>query len=60
VQHGQAGRPDREVGLAIAPGPAHGVGDDHADRHAEAFTQPGPQRRGAGIGIDGQQGQLVA
>ena len=59
VQHGQAGGADREVGLAVAPGPAHGVGDDHADRDPEPLAQPGPQRRGAGVGVDGQQRELT-
>ena len=59
VQHRQAGGADREVGLAVAPGPAHGVGDDHADRDTEPFAQPGPQRRGAAIRVGRQQRQLT-
>ena len=42
---------DRDVGQAVAPGPAEGVGDDHADAHAERARaarrgSPRPRRRG--------------
>ena len=58
VQHRQPGRADGGVDLAVAPGPAHGVGDDHADGHAEPLAQAGAQRSGAAVGVDRQQGQL--
>ncbi len=58
VQHRQPRGADGEVGLAVAPGPAHGVGDHHADRHPEAIAQPEAQRRGTGVGVDRQQRQL--
>ena len=59
VQHLQAGRADRDVGLPGAPGPAHRVGDDDADLDAEPLAQRGDQRRGAAVGIDRQQGEFV-
>ena len=40
VQHRQPGGADRGVGLPVAPGPPHGVGDDDADRDAEPLAQP--------------------
>ena len=39
MQHGQPGGADRDVGLPVAPGPAHGVGDDDADGDAEPLPQ---------------------
>ena len=58
VQHRQTRRADRGVDLAVAPGPAHRVGDDDADGHAEPLAQAGAQRRGAAVGVDGQQRQF--
>ncbi len=58
MQHSQTGRSDRRVDLAVAPGPAHGVGDNHRDVDAEPLAQPRAQRRGAAIGIDWQQGEF--
>ena len=55
VQHGQAGRADRGVDLADAPGPAHRVGDHHRDVDAQPVAQIGAQRGGAAVGIDWQQ-----
>ncbi len=44
AQRQQAGRSDRDVGLAVAPRAAHGVGDEHADvragQLADRLSQP--------------------
>ena len=60
VQHGQARRPDRGVGLPDPPATAHRVGDDHGDVDPEQLPQRRPQPRRAGVRVGGQQGQLVA
>ena len=54
-QHPDPGRPDRVVGLAEAPGPARGVGDDHADVAADGLAESGGQPLGGGVRVDGQQ-----
>ena len=59
VQHGQAGRADCGVGLAVAPRAAHGVGDHDADGDAEFVAQPGAQGRSAAVGVYRQQCQFV-
>ena len=41
VQHGQARGADRGVGLAVAPGATHRVGDDDADGDAEQSSRVG-------------------
>ena len=59
VQHRQTRGADRGVGLAVAPRPAHGVGDDDADGDARAV--PAVRLRSArcaGVGIDRQQGEF--
>ena len=48
VQHRQARGADGGVGLAVAPGPAHGVGDDHADGDARA-ARASPDRSAAAL-----------
>ena len=58
VQHRQPRRAHGGVGLAVAPGAAHRVGDHHRDRDAEPVAQSGPQGGGAGVGIDWQQGEF--
>ena len=55
VQHGQPRGAHRGVGLAVAPGAAHRVGDDHGDGDAQPVAQSGPQGSGTGVGIDWQQ-----
>ena len=58
VQHRQPGGTDREIGLAVAPCPPHGVGDHHADRHPEPLMQHRAQCRGAGVRVHRKQRQL--
>ena len=53
VQHSETGRADGGVDLAVAPGAAHRVGDDHGDGDAKPLAQLGAQPRGAGIRVDG-------
>lgn len=60
VEHRQPRGADRGVGLPVAPGPAHRVGDDDGDLDAEQLAQPRPQSCRAGIGIGWQQGQFAA
>ena len=43
VQDRDPGRPHGGVGLAVAPRPAHGVGDHDADGDAETLAQSRPQ-----------------
>ena len=43
VQHGQTRRADGGVDLAVAPGAAHRVGDDHGDGDTQPLAQSGPQ-----------------
>ena len=45
---------DGGIDLPVAPGPAHGVGDDDGDGDAESLAQAGPQPGRAAVGIDGQ------
>ena len=54
-----AGRADGHVGLPGPPGPAEGVGDDHADVDPGALAEPGAQPGGAGVRVDGQQQHLA-
>ncbi|CFS32244.1 Uncharacterised protein [Mycobacterium tuberculosis] len=55
AQHRQTGSADCGIGLAVAPGASHGVGDDHGDGDAEPLAQPGAQGCGTGVRIDRQQ-----
>ena len=55
AQRDDAGRADRGVGLAGPPGPAHGVGDDHADAGPAPLPQPLAQLAGRAVGILRQQ-----
>ena len=55
VEDDEAGGPDGDVGLALAPGPAGGVGDDDGDVGAGPLQQGGPERAGGGVGVDGQE-----
>ena len=58
VQHSQTGGTDGGVDLAVAPGPAHGVGDDDGNLDTQPLAQRGAQRRGTAVGIDWQERQF--
>ncbi len=55
VEDHEAGRADREVGLALPPGPAGGVGDDDGDVAPGGREQPAAQRPRAGVGVVGEE-----
>ncbi len=46
---------DGDVGLALAPGPPGGVGDDHGDVHPGEVGDLATQGAGRVIGVEGQQ-----
>lgn len=58
VPHGHARGADGDIGLAGAPGAAHGVGDDDGDVAARG-SELGAQACGTRIGIEGEQRELI-
>ena len=54
-QRQHSGRPDRRVGLACPPRPAHRVGDDHAHGHPEPGAQRLAQPPGGLVRVLGKQ-----
>ncbi len=55
AQRGDARRADRGVGLAVAPGTAHGVSDHHPDGGAGALGERPAQPPGRVVRVAGQQ-----
>src|SRR3954471_7272245 len=55
LERPQAGDPDRDLGLAVAPRPAERVGDHDGG----ARGQRGPERAGARVGVAGEEDERV-
>ena len=55
LQRRESRAADRHVALAVAPGAAEGVGDQHRRGRAEQLGKPRAQRPGRGVGIDGSR-----
>ncbi len=55
VEDADARGPDRHVGEPVPPGAPEGVGDDHADVHAQRVAEPLADAPRGGVGVLGEQ-----
>ena len=58
VQDREPGGADGDIGLSVAPGAPHGVGDDDADPDPEKGGKAGADRRGAAVRVHREQGEF--